>query len=117
MKEITEKNMLDWLEGVRLSAAARLAALGDGDEERVQDGPEAREVCIINAIAERVKEITAVEFLSAVNEECAKHDRRCESGHSPCEACAFYETCIYGECENTRLAVETVKRWMEEQDG
>lgn len=113
MKEITKKNMLDWLEDARLSAAARLAALGDGEEERVQDSPEAREVCIINAIAERVREMSAVEYGKLHDEICDAYQ------HCMCASCPLGNDCIsldsYGD--DIRRAVEIMKMWKEEQEN
>lgn len=109
MKEITEKNMLDWLEDARLSAAVRLAALGDGEEERVQDSPEAREVCIINAIEARVKEPTALEFLLGVDEKCVEHES--VNGKHPCDGCPFDGNCIYGDCVEPSRAIDIFKSW------
>ena len=110
MPEITKQDALRWLEMQRDAINTEIAYAAPDDKRQYHGN-----LKIVNWIVGRVNEMTAVEFLDVVNEECAKHEGRCESGHSPCEACAFYETCIYGECENTRRSVEIVRRWKEEQ--
>lgn len=110
MDKITMEDIMQWLEAQRTEANARLAALGDGDESHAERSPEAKEVRIINAIDERVKEMTAVEYLEALNEECRKHS----VGNHPCRKCPFDGSCIYWDEAEPSVSVEIVKRWKEE---
>lgn len=93
----------------------RLTALGDGDESHVEYSSDAKAVRIINAIVERMREMTAVEFLEALNEECTKHEGITDGKTNPCRRCPFDENCIYGDNPDLRRAVEVVRKWKEEQ--
>ena len=106
MRKITQKDMLDLLDALRAAACAELAALGDGDEARIEQSPEAMVVRTINAITERINEMTAVEFFDACEEFCA--GRRCKDCPINVSFCPAH---------GTRNAYKIVKRWKEEQDG
>ena len=71
MDKITTEEIMQWLEAQRTEANARLAALGDGDESHVEYSSDAKAVRIINAIVERMGEMTAVEYLEALR--CRAH--------------------------------------------
>ena len=73
-----------------------------------------QELQVINAIAERTQEMTAVEYLKAKTEMCdsdwnAASCNRCELRGS-CEE----RGCAYFEQEHPFLSVEIVKKWKEE---
>ena len=71
MDKITMEDIMQWLEAQHTEANARLAALGDGDESHVEYSSDAKAVRIINAIVDRMGEMTAVEYLEALR--CCAH--------------------------------------------
>ena len=106
MPEITIKAMLKWLDGQRDAVNARIIASPPENQGRYMP-----ELQVINAIAERVQEMTAVEHLKARAKMCddyrfvLKCDGKC------------FGRCVRYEHKNPRAAVEIVKRWKEEQDA
>lgn len=73
------------------------------------------ELQVINAIAERVREMTAVEYLEAHCEMCDE----CASDVPYCKGCPLNETnptCRLLEDTDPRRAVELVKRWKEKAE-
>ena len=101
---MTNKEMLAWLDKQRSVV----------NDMIVGAAPEAqpifhKDLRIINAITERVQEMTAVEFMETCGDMC---DRR-----GDCEGCALGgDDCLFGLVASRRRAVEVVKRWKEEQD-
>ena len=70
---------------------------------------------IINWLADRVKDLSAVEYFFAKDEMCDNVDS--------CEDCVLglvdggnSRNCVEYECWHPRLAVEIVKRWKEERE-
>lgn len=110
MTEITKQDMLAWLNAQRDAANEKIVAASPQEE-----GQYKQELQIINAIAERVGEMTAVEFLEAVNEECEKHEGFCDGENNPCRKCPLDDHCIYGGYDvDVRLSVADVKKLKEE---
>lgn len=106
MPEITIKAMLKWLDGQRDAVNARIIASPPENQGRYMP-----ELQVINAIAERLQEMTAVEYLEAMRKLCddyrfvLKCDGKC------------FDRCGRDERKNPREAVEIVKRWKEERDA
>ena len=112
MSKITIKAMLKWLDGQRDAVNARIIASPPENQGRYMP-----ELQVINAIAERVQEMTAAEFLKTLDAECIEHEGTFENGVGPCRECPFDGACIYGDQVDPRLSVERVKKWKEEQDA
>ena len=115
MDKITMDDIMQWLEAQRTEANARLSALGDGDESHVEYSSDAKAVRIINAIVERMGEMTAVEYLEAKTEMCDS-----EWNAARCDRCDLNDPqidrgCAYFETDHPIRAVEIVKKWKEEQ--
>ena len=117
MPEITIKAMLKWLDGQRDAVNARIIASPPENQGRYMP-----ELQVINAIAERVQEMTAVEYLKATREIA---DAYCDHVHvNGCMECPFYTDDFSGgmlcsfdvTTRNPRKTVTIVKRWKEEQD-
>ena len=106
MPNITVKDMLKWLDGQR-DAVNTLINVAPPDRKD-QYMPE---LYVINAIAERVQEMTAVEFLKARTEMCDDY-RFVLKCNGNC-----FDRCARDERKNPREVVEIVKRWKEEQDA
>ena len=66
-----------------------------------------QELQVINAIAERVQDMSSVEYLEARKELCDANDGMA------CLRCPMVD-CRIGEKHHPRRAVEIVKRWKEE---
>ena len=104
--DVSVQEMLDYLNERIYSLETVMALSPPIDQPPFHD-----EIHIINAIAERVQEMTAVEHLKARAKLCddyrfvLKCDGKC------------FDRCARDERENPRAAVEIVKRWKEEQDG
>lgn len=107
MSKITIKAMLKWLDGQRDAVNARIIASPPENQGRYMP-----ELQVINAIAERVQEMTAVEYGKLHDEICDAYQ------HCMCALCPLGNNCIsldsYGD--DIRRAVEIVKWWKEEQD-
>lgn len=71
------------------------------------------ELQVINAIAERVKDMTAVEYLEVRREMCKAHLHDCRL----CPFSARGQICWRKEDFEPHVAVEIVRKWKEEQDG
>ena len=103
------KTILAWLDMQRDAVNTEIAYAAPADQKQHHEN-----LKIINALAERVNEMTAVEYLKALNEECSKHEGVCSVGNHPCRKCPFDGACIYGEEVEPTVSVEIVKRWKEE---
>lgn len=100
--EITTKALLAWLNAQRDAANEKIVAASPQEE-----GQYKQELQIINAIAERVGEMTAVEYLEVCNEIC--------EGRESCDGCGLFEYCPFCMAQEfPRRAVEIVRRWKEE---
>ena len=113
MRDITIQDMVTLLNEIGEQAVVAMVERGDGEEHDPIMDMLARKVQIINAITERVNEMTAVEYLEAKTEMCdsdwnAASCNRCELRGS-CEE----RGCAYFEQEHPFLSVEIVKRWKE----
>ena len=104
-----KQDMLAWLSARREALNARIVAASPQEE-----GQYLGELQIINAIEARLNEMTAVEFLRTVDEECAKYEGVNYPGSSPCRLCPFEGRCIYGDDVEPSVAVDIVKKWKEE---
>ena len=110
MADITSKDILAWLDMQRDAVNTEIVYAAQTEKKQYHKYLE-----IINALAERVNEMTAVEFLDSVNKECSKHEGVADGVHHPCDGCPFHSACIYGDDIPPRHAVEIVKRWKGEQ--
>ena len=111
MPDSTKQDALRWLDMQRDAVNTEIVYAAPDEKKQYH-----RHLQIINALAERVREMTAVEFLTTVNAECARHEGVCNVGNHPCKKCPFDGTCIYGDEVDPRVSVERVKRWKEAQD-
>ena len=69
-----------------------------------------QELQVINAIAERTQEMTAVEY-------CEAHDELCKA-HQDCQQCPLDNCCTSVDTfGGIKKAVEIVKRWKGEQEN
>ena len=110
MPNIAIKDMLKWIDAQR-DVVNTLINVAPPDRKD-QYMPE---LYVINAIAERLQEMTAVEYLKAREEICNKHYR-----FGNCTPCPFSgAVCLLWRIEREEClrAVEIVKRWKEEQDA
>lgn len=105
MPEITTKTMLDWLDRHRTAVNEQIVTVHS--DEKAAWMPELQ---IINALAERVRDMTAVEYARAHDEICDAHQ------HCMCASCPLGNNCVslcsYGG--EIHIAVEIAKRWKEE---
>lgn len=102
---VTKKAQLDWLDNQR--AAINEKIVGARQEDKGQYMPELQ---IINAIAEHMGEMTAVEYLKAMREirvVCLERIRGCDG-------CHFYNACPFLWTTSDADCVAIVKRWKEE---
>ena len=111
MPKVRIKDMLKWIDAQR-DVVNTLINVAPPDRKD-QYMPE---LYVINAIAERLQEMTAVEYFRAKEEMCdsdwnAVSCKRCELRGS-CDN----RGCVYFEQASPRLSVEIVKKWKEEQD-
>lgn len=88
---INNKGVLYWLNEKRDVINNMIIAASPQEE-----GQYKTELQTINAIEARVNEMTAVEFLEALNEECEKHEGICDRENNPCRQCPLDDHCIYG---------------------
>ena len=106
MHDVTNQDMVTLLNEIGEQAVVAMVERGDGEEHDPIMEMLARKVQIINALADRVNEMSAVEFVEACEEICAgRKCYNCPLNNGFCTA------------HGIRLAVEIVKRWKEEQDG
>ena len=109
MAEITKKDILTWLGRKRDEVNEQIIHAAPDEQ-----GAWMPELQVINAIAERVQEMTAVEYLEARDEICNRHYR-----FGDCSPCPFNgAVCLLWRIEREECyrAVEIVKKWKEEQD-
>lgn len=96
MSEITKQDALRWLEMQRDAVNTEIVYAPQSEKKQYHKHLE-----IINALAERVQEMTAVEYL-----EAREKMPMIEATKS-----------IFAVGKDNRRAVEIVKRWKEEQDA
>ena len=102
------------------SAKQMIAWLDRKRDEINEQGAWMPELQVINAITERVQEMTAVEYLKATREIA---DAYCDHVNG-CMECPFYTDDFSGgmlcsfdvTTHNPRKTVAIVKKWKEEQD-
>ena len=116
MPNITKQDALRWLDMQRDAVNTEIAYAAPDEKKQYHEN-----LKIINWLAEAARvysgEMTAVEYLKALNEECSKHEGVCSVGNHPCRKCPFDGSCIYGDEVDPTVSVEIVKKWKEEQDG
>ena len=111
MPEITKQDALRWLEMQRDAINTEIAYAAPSDKNQYFGN-----LKVVNWLTERVKEMSAVEYLEA-------HWRMCKSADVECMICPMCHTvrvwyrCVDIEEDNPRRAIEIVKKWKEEQDG
>lgn len=119
MQKVTTQDMIALLNEIGEQVIVAMVERGDGEERDPAMDMLARKVQIINAIAERVQEMTAVEYLETFREivdaYCSDEVgcRECPFGGGDFSVnvqCAFDET-----TKHPRRTVEIVRRWKEEQ--
>lgn len=108
MPDITKQDALRWLEMQRDAINTEIAYAAPSDKNQYFGN-----LRIVNWLADRVKEMTAVEYGKLHDEICDTYQ------HCMCASCPLGNNCIsldsYGD--DIRRAVEIMKRWKEEQDG
>lgn len=105
MPEITKQDALRWLDMQRDAVNTEIVYAPQSEKKQYHQHLE-----IINALVDRVKEMSAVEYLAVCSEIC--------EGREFCEGCKLCDCCPFCMAQdNPRRAVEIVKRWREEQDG
>lgn len=114
MHDVTNQDMVALLNEIGEQAVVAMVERGDGEEHDPIMEMLARKVQIINAIAERVQEMTAVEYLEAKAEMCKAHAGG--YGDADCLHCPAVD-CRVAEKHHPSRVIEIVKRWKEEQDG
>ena len=103
MSDITTKDILAWLDMQRDAVNTEIVFAAQTEKKQYHKHLE-----IINALTERVNEMTAVEFARTVFgawHSCYDDDF------------AFAQIVVNKLCEDPNVAVEIVKKWKEEQDG
>lgn len=95
----TKRDALKWLDMQRDAVNTEIVYAAPSEQKQYHEN-----LKIINWLAERVDEMTAVEYFEVQREMIVQK----ESGAIP----AVVEQVMY-----PRLAVEIVKRWKEERDG
>ena len=107
MPEITKQDALRWLDMQRDAINTEIAYAAPSDKNQYF-----RNLWIVNWIADRVKDMTAVEYGKLHDEICDAYQ------HCMCASCPLGNDCVsldsYGD--DIRRAVEIMKRWKEEQD-
>lgn len=112
MPKVTTQEMIVLLNEIREQAVAAVVEQGDSEEHDPIMDMLARKVQIINAIAERVRDMSVVEYLKVKAEMCKAYAEW--DGRADCRRCPMVD-CRVGEKHNPRRAGEIVKRWKEEQ--
>ena len=106
MPNIAIKDMLKWIDSQR-DVVNTLINVAPPDRKD-QYMPE---LYVINAIAERVQEMTAVEYLDDI-----RAIKRICANRAGCRGCPFDAECPFVSSTQPHRAVEIVKRWKEERD-
>ena len=101
---LTKRDALRWLEMQRDAVNTEIVYAAQTEKKQYHKYLE-----IINALAERVNEMTAVEYFEAKVEMCSVHS--CEE----CPLNRYPVRCRALEYENPRDAVAATKQWKEEQ--
>ena len=104
MNDSMKQDALRWLEMQRDAVNTEIVFAAPSEQKQYHEN-----LKIINWLAERTQEMTAVEYFEAKVEMC--------SGHS-CEECPLNRypvRCRALEYENPRDAVAATKKWKEEQ--
>ena len=120
MQKVTTLEMIVLLNEIGEQAVVAMVERGDSEEHDPIMEMLARKVQIINAIAERVKEMTAVEYLIEMHNILRTY---CDNGSWSCGDCPLLvgekkEKCALDNiAKNPRNIVEIVKKWKGEQDG
>ena len=106
MPEITKQDALRWLEMQRDAINTEIAYAAPDDKRQYFGN-----LKIVNWLADRVNEMTAVELLDDVREV-----RQICAARVGCNGCPFDAGCPLVSSDPPRRVVEVVKRWKEEQD-
>ena len=118
MHDVTNLDMVALLNEIGEQVVVAMVERGDGEEHDPIMEMLARKVQIIIAITERVKEMTAVEYLEAHQEMCVEHLNIDNFPPSACTGCPLENphcNCEYFALHYPRQAVEIVRKWKEEQ--
>ena len=103
----TKEQMLAVMDILIRYAAAGLAAVGDGDENHAEESLEAKMLDTLVAIKERLKKMSAVEYLET--REGMQHGTPIDK--------ALALDAVFSVGEDNRRSVEIVRKWKEEQDA
>ena len=103
---IEKQDALRWLDMQRDAVNTEIAYAAPADQKQYHEN-----LKIINWLAERVQEMTAVEYLKTRKEMCDVHLHDCRK----CQFAARGQICWRKEEFEPHVAVEIVKRWKEEQ--
>ena len=112
MPEITKQDALRWLDMQRDAVNTEIAYAAPADQKQYHEN-----LKIINWLAERTQEMTAVEYLETLTKMCykAEHCKHCAftaQRHGYADLYCF--PCTAEEQRDCRRAVEIVKKWKEE---
>ena len=116
MSDITSKDILAWLDMQRDAVNTEIAYAAPADQKQYHEN-----LKIINWLAERVKDMTAVEYLDIKHKICVQYIEHAKTRF--CVGCPLdgvdhtNNTCGWLANNYPRRAVEIVKKWKEEQDG
>ena len=100
------KQMIAWLDRKRDEINEQIIHAAPDEQ-----GAWMPELQMINAIAERLQEMTAVEYL-----DCIRSIKQICADRARCNGCPFDAGCPFVSSTPPRRAVEIVKKWKEEQD-
>ena len=103
---IDKQDALRWLDMQRDAINTEIAYAAPDDKERYFVN-----LKIVNWLADRVQEMTAVEYARTHDEICDAHQ------HCMCESCPLGDNCVtlYSYGNDIHRDVEIVKKWKEEQ--
>ena len=104
---IDKQDALRWLDMQRDAVNTEIAYAAPADQKQYHEN-----LKIINWLAERTQEMTAVEYLKTRKEMCDVHLHDCRK----CQFAARGQICWRKEEFEPHVAVEIVKRWKEERD-
>ena len=102
---IDKKTALAWLDLQRDAVNTEIAYAAPSEQKQYHDN-----LKIINWLAERTQEMTAVEYLKTRKEMCDVHLHDCRK----CQFAARGQICWRKEEFEPHVAVEIVKKWKEE---
>lgn len=102
---LTKRDALKWLEMQRDAINTEIAYAAPDDKRQYHGN-----LKIVNWLADRVNEMTAVEYLEVCGKIC--------EGREICNGCVLDDACPFCMAqEHPRRSVEIAKMWKEERDA